>query len=39
MDGLSEDDFKGHSDYVNDIIKKINMRMHSSCEKEQNPQG
>ncbi len=39
MDGLSEDDFKGSSDYVNDIRKKINICMYSSGKKEQNQQG
>jgi hypothetical protein len=33
MDGFSKHDFKGRSDYVNDISKKINTYMHSSCRK------
>jgi hypothetical protein len=30
-------DFKGRSDYVNDINKNFNICVHSSCEKEHNP--
>jgi hypothetical protein len=37
FDDDSKDDFKGCSDYVNDISKNFNICMHSSCEKEHNP--
>ena len=37
MDGFSENDFKGHSDYVDDMNTNFNICMDSSCEKEQNP--
>ena len=34
MDGFSKDDFKGRSDYVNDISKNFNICMHSACDKK-----